>query len=484
MTDSINTANMARLLSSRLYKKSLYPVYMALSAGLLSTLSLNAQAATAQQTQQAQITAATAPLPNSSAALSVADSDDGIIAIVNDSAILKSDLIAAVQQAKQGIQASGGTLPPNDQLNKEVLNGLILRELQLNLIQRAGIRPNPEAVNQQLQAIAQAQGFNSLSQLQQRLDAERSGSYALLRQQIIENEALQALQQRQIAGRVRITDQDIDAYLTSPEAQRLEQSEYRTIHIRVPYVDDYSRITEQQRAQAMQVAQQVRTALQNTDDAAQAIDVVSNDPNITYPIELQGGDMGYHPAAGLPTDLATKITKLNVGEVAAPQITAQGIDVIKLVDKRSDNNLVIPQWHVRHILVKSDSQQSEALAEQKINDIYQQLQKGADFASLASTYSDDSGSAGRGGDLDWITEGDTVGPFEAAMKSTPVGSYSKPFKSQFGWHILQVEDTRQKDVSEQYRRNLAREAIFQRLAPQAQEDWLQELKANAYIKII
>lgn len=451
----------------------------AIGIGLLTSLCLSTQAVAAASSQTN---------PNYSSqptnTLSVVDSTDGIIAIVNDSAILKSDLAQAVQQAKRNIQAAGGRLPSNDRLNQEVLNGLILRELQLDLIKRAGIRPNPEAVNQQLQAIAQSQGFSSLSELQQQLDANQPGGYAALRQGVIENESLKALQQRQVASRVRITDQDIDAYLASPEAQSLEQSEYRTIHIRVPYLDDYSRISEQQREQAMQVAQLVSNALQNTDDANQAITQIANDTNIDYPVDIQGGDMGYHPAAGLPTELAKTITSLKVGEVAKPQATPQGIDVIKLVDKRSDDRLIIPQWHVRHVLVKSNPQQNQALAEQKINDIYQQLQQGADFASVAATYSDDTGSAGRGGDLDWITEGDTVPAFESVMKSTPVGSISQPFKSPFGWHILKVEDTRDNDVSEQYRRNLAREAIFQRLAPQAQEDWLQELKANAYIKVM
>lgn len=124
------------------------------------------------------------------------------------------------------------------------------------------------------------------------------------------------------------------------------------------------------------------------------------------------------------------------------------------------------------------------MAEQKINDLYEQLRKGADFASLASTYSDDPGSAGRGGDLDWVGEEQMIGPFETTMKNTAVGDYSAPFKTQFGWHILKVEGKREQDVSDEYRRNMARQALYQRLAPQAKEDWLQELQAGAYIQIL
>ena len=125
-----------------------------------------------------------------------------------------------------------------------------------------------------------------------------------------------------------------------------------------------------------------------------------------------------------------------------------------------------------------------ALAQQKINDLYEQLRQGADFANLASTYSDDPGSAGRGGDLNWVGEGEMVGEFEAVMKNTTVGDYSAPFRSQFGWHILKVDDKRQQDISNEYRRDLARQALYQRLAPQATEDWLQELRAGAYIQVI
>ena len=145
--------------------------------------------------------------------------------------------------------------------------------------------------------------------------------------------------------------------------------------------------------------------------------------------------------------------------------------------------MIIPQWRVRHILVKPDSIQGSAIAEQEINDLYEQLRRDADFASLASTYSDDTGSAGRGGNLDWVSEGQMVPEFEAMMKRTAVGDYSTPFQSQYGWHILQVEDTRQQDVSDTVRRNMAREVVDQRLAPQAQEDWLQELRASSYVQI-
>jgi peptidyl-prolyl cis-trans isomerase SurA len=450
---------------------------MGMSAGLV--LSLNAQAATVKPaTVQAD---AKAMSQNSSARLTPANSTDGIIALVNDNAILKSDLIDAVNQTQAQAQAAGAPIANSAQLQSEILNALILREIQLSLVNRVGLKPDEAAINQRLTQIAQSEGLDSLAALQQRLDASQAGSYASLRSQLIEDSAIQSLQQRQITNLVRISEQDIDAFLASPEAKRLNQSEYQTIHVRVPYMDDYSRLSQAQRDEALEVAKALRNRLLAPNvDVAAAVAATQG----SYPIPLQGGDMGFHKAAALPTELSSEITKLDVGAVSEPLVTPEGIDIIKLANKKASDTMIIPQWHTRHILVKVDELQTNALAEQKINDLYDQLRKGTGFSGLAATYSDDPGSAGRGGDLDWVSEEDMIGPFEAVMKNTAVGDYSAPFKTQFGWHILKLEGKRQHDVSDQYRRNMARQALYQRLAPQAKEDWLQELRASAYIQVL
>ena len=451
-------------------------VLLSMSASLALTLSAHAATVKPPVGQ----TASTAE-QNSSNRLTPGNSTDGIIALVNENAILKSELVDAIVQTQARAQAAGENLPNSAQLQSDVLNALILRELQLSMIKRVGLNPDEAAINQRLGQIAQSEGLNSLSELQQRLDAAQPGSYAALRAQLIEEASIQALQQRQISSRVRISEQDIDAFLASPEAKRLNQSEYQTIHVRVPYIDDYSRLSEEQRKAALKVAEDLRTRLLAPNvNVAEAVAATQS----SYPIPLQGGDMGFHKAASLPTELSTEITKLEVGAVSAPLVTPEGIDIIKLADKKESDKMLIPQWHTRHILVKVDELQTDALAEQKINDLYSQLRNGADFAALASTYSDDPGSAGRGGDLDWVSAEDMVGPFDAVMKNTTVGDYSAPFKTQFGWHILKVEGKREQDVSTQYRRNMARQALYQRLAPQAKEDWLQELRAGAYIQIL
>ncbi|PNK61933.1 peptidylprolyl isomerase [Psychrobacter sp. FDAARGOS_221] len=415
--------------------------------------------------------------------ISVLESSNGIVAIANDTPILKSQLLSAMATAQARIQASGQPMPNQQRLQNEVLNNLILRQLQLDMVKRAGIRADADVVDQSLANIAQSQGMSSLAELQQNLDARRPGSYAALRAQVAEEEALKILQQRQVSNRVRITEQDIDAFLASPEAKRLQTAEYRTIHIRIPFSDDFSRISDSEKQKAIQIAEQTQALLSTTDDVDAVLEQLSNGIAKDYATPIQGGDMGYHQASGLPTDIANQITQLDTGDITKPQVTPAGIDVVKLVDIRNVDNMIVPQWKVRHILIKNDEINNEALAEQQINDLYEQLRRDADFVSLAATYSDDPGSAGRGGSLDWVAKGQMVPEFEQVMLKTPVGDFSIPFKSQFGWHILKVEDTREKDVSDTVKRNLAQEALFQRLAPQAQEDWLQELRANAFVQV-
>lgn len=404
---------------------------------------------------------------------------DGIVALVNDEIILQSELDAAktalASQYKAQKRAVNQAL-----LSSEALDILISRKLQLGIIKRANVTPNETIINRQLLQIAESQGFNSLGAFQQSLDKKQKGSYAALRNELIEEAALSALWQNQMANRIKVSSSEIDAFLASPEGKTLNQDEFRTTHIRVPFVDNASRLTNSQRQEAVKIAERLIVALKNGEPLQQAMRTAKGD----YPLELQGADTGYHRPSGLPKEVSSVITGMKVGDISSPIMTTEGIDVIMLTDKRTGGAVILPEWHTSHILVKVDSLQSPTIAEQKINDIYRQLQQGANFETLAATYSDDTVSANQNGSLDWVSEGQMVPEFEKVMKNTIKGDYSTPFVTQFGYHILKVNDTRRRDVSEQSRRLAAEEILLSRLAPQAQEDWIQELRAAAYIKIL
>ena len=411
--------------------------------------------------------------------LSVNDSTDGIVAQVNNEVILKSELIAAIIAMDTDYRQKGVNLP-SERLQNEALDALIMHRLQIGIINRSNVSPNENAINAQLLQIAKTQGFNSLQELQMALDSRQAGSYAALREQLIEEAALQALWQHQIRNRVYISEHEIDAFLASPEANSLKQEEYSITHVRVPYIDAYARLSDDQKQSAHDTALRVKSALENS----QTLEFAMNSARQNYPKELQGANIDHISISRLPTELASSIVALSKGQVTNPIATETGVDVIKLVDKRTNDTVLIPEWQTSHILIGINNNQSEELARHKIEEIYKNLQQGADFAELAATYSEDTGSAVQRGSLGWVPEAVMVPEFEAVMKNTQKGDYSTPFRTQFGWHILKVDDTRTRDVTTQHRRNLAREALFNRLAPQAQEDWLQELRAAAYIKIM
>lgn len=407
---------------------------------------------------------------------------DGVIAIVNDTPILRSQLDRAVAQASAQLQAQNKTVPPAQQLYPQVLDQLITKQIQLDIIKRQGLQAEENAVNAALTNLAQQNGVASLAEFQQKLDAQRVGSYQALRQKVSEDLAIQTLQQQQLSSRIKISDQDVDNFLKSPESNALEKSQYRTLHIRVPFVADAAgKTSDKQKKQALTVATQIAKNLQ-AENAN--IEQIMTDAQTNYNAQIQGGDMGYHVAAELPTELSKNITALEVGQVTNPIATAEGYNVIKLVDKRGGQQKIIDQWHTRHILISPSTALPADMAKQQIDTIYEKLRQGEDFATLASTYSKDPGSASNGGDLGWVSEGDMVPSFEAMMKKTSVNDYSVPFQSQFGWHILKIDEKRQKDVSDVYRKNMAREILYQRMAPQALDDWMQDLRAQAYVKIM
>ena len=407
---------------------------------------------------------------------------DGVIAIVNDTPILRSQLDRAVAQASAQLQAQNKPVPPAQQLYPQVLDQLITKQIQLDLIKRQGLQAEENAVNAALTNLAQQNGVASLAEFQQKLDAQRAGSYQALRQKVSEDLAIQTLQQQQLASRIKISDQDVDNFLKSPESNALEKSQYRTLHIRVPFVADAAgKTSDKQKKQALTVATQIAKNLQ-AENAN--IEQIMTDAQANYNAQIQGGDMGYHVAAELPTELSKNITALEVGQVTNPIATAEGYNVIKLVDKRGGQQKIIDQWHTRHILISPSTALPADMAKQQIDTIYEKLRQGEDFATLASTYSKDPGSASNGGDLGWVSEGDMVPSFEAMMKKTSVNDYSVPFQTQFGWHIVKVDEKRQKDVSDVYRKNMAREILYQRMAPQALDDWMQDLRAQAYVKIM
>jgi peptidyl-prolyl cis-trans isomerase SurA len=372
---------------------------------------------------------------------------DHVVASVDDSIILSSDVEQALVNAKAQITAHKQTLPSDEMLRADVIRQLILRKIQLGIIARNGSSIDEKTLNAAISNIAQQQGAPSLEAFQSKLDTIKPNGYSIFRQQILDDLNIQQLQQQRVSNRIKITDKDVDNFLSSPQSAEALKTEYNFNVIQVALAN---RNNPQDVAKATAYANEVLAQLR----AGKSIESLMS----TYPIK--GGEQGWHKSDELPTPFVEALSSL-----------------------KRNAGAMVHQYHVRHILVKTNEVMNSADAKLKIDDIYNKIKLGASFADMAKSYSDDPGSAQNGGDLNWVSTGEMVPVFEEQMLHTPIGQLSKPFQSSYGWHILQVEAERDEDMTQQYRRNAAKQALYERQYPVELDNWLREIRATAYIKL-
>lgn len=399
---------------------------------------------------------------------------DKVAVVVDDSVILQSEIDKRIADIVFQFSQRKAALPPEEILRKQIIEQLILENLQMNLAGRAGIRIDDAEINAALTDIAQKNGV-TLAAFQQKLDATPNGSYAEVREQIKRELMISKLRQRRLQDRIRITEQDVQNFLRSPSGQAELASEYRIGHILINLPDE---ATPKDIAAAEEKIKKVQADLAAGKDFAQTAATYSNAETA-----LKGGDLGWRKVGELPTLFADQVEKLKVGEVAGPFRTPGGFHLIKLQGQRGGKELRVQQWQVEHILIKPSEILSSEDAKQKLEDIRTKILKGKKFADEARIHSDDPGSARQGGSLGWVAAGDMVPEFDKVMRSLPEKQLSEVFQSSFGWHILQVTGTREQDVGEQYRANLARQALYSREYDEELANWLRELRNDAFVEM-
>ncbi len=396
---------------------------------------------------------------------------DRISAVVDDDIIMQSELDERVNVVKT--QSKGMRLPPNDILKQQVLERLIVESIQLQMAERSGIRVSDQQLNQTIETIAKQNGM-SLRQFQKAL--EKDGvPYAQAREQIRRERVISEVQRYRVGSKIQISEQDIDGFLNSARGQSATQEEYRLGHILIQVP---SQANKSQLKNAQDKAKKLVKELRNGGDFAQTAIANSEGRNA-----LKGGDLGWRKEGELPSLFADIVPSLKKGGISDPIRSASGFHIIKIVDKRGGDQQLVRQTRARHILIQETTIRNAKQSEKLINELYQRVQKGEDFAKLAKEFSDDPGSKVSGGDLNWINDGDMVPAFEKTMKATKKGQTSKPFKSRFGWHILQVTDYRQKDMGEEVQRNQARQLLYSRRFEEELPIWLRQIRADAYVEI-
>nr|WP_298410746.1 peptidylprolyl isomerase [uncultured Halomonas sp.] len=396
---------------------------------------------------------------------------DRIVAVVNDDAIMASELQDRVTQARSQLASRNIAVPDEAALRNQVLERMIVEQIQLQMAEEANLSVDDTELNRAVRSIAQNNGM-SLDQFADTLEADGL-SLAVVREQVRREMMMRDLQQRRVASGIKVSDREVQRYLEQQSGS--DNTRYRLGHILIGLPQSPS---PQQVQTAQTEAEALYQQLQSGADFAELAAAQSDGSNA-----LEGGDMGWRPAAEIPAVFAEVIPQLGVGQVSEPIRSPNGFHLIKLQarDDGSQLQAVVNEQRVRHILIETNptqnAQQAEALAEQA----RQRIASGQDFARVAQEVSDDRGSALNGGDLGWVRPGQMVPGFEEAMTSLPVGEISQPVRSRFGYHLIEVLERRQQDVTNEAQRNQIRDTLFQRKANDELETWMQQIRSEAYV---
>ncbi|HET6906337.1 MAG TPA: peptidylprolyl isomerase [Rhodanobacteraceae bacterium] len=424
-------------------------------------------AAGAAGTASAQLLSADSPPAQQDASL------DRIVAVVNDGVILQSELDQAVASVQHQYASHPEQLPPPDVLQKQVLERLIMNKLQVQRAQDNGLRVSDDELDAAVATVAK-QNNMTVPQLQQAMQ-QQGVDYTAFRGNLRDQLLIQRLRQQVMQSSAQVSDAEIDNMLANP-AFKAGEVHLAHIDIALPDGADAAAIAAGE-AKAAKVESDLKSG---KDFAAEAISS-SNASDA-----LEGGDLGWHRVDELPPAFAAQIEKMQPGEVSQPLRTPGGFTIIKVVEKRgADAKQIVTEYHARHIMIKPNALVSEQDAQDKINAIYHQIvDDHKDFATLAKKDSDDTTTANLGGDMGWFMHddwGSDIGNLVATMQP---GQVSQPFKSQDGsWHLIQLVGTRQADKTQDIQREQARQAIAARKASDAYDQFLRDMRSDAYIDI-
>lgn len=398
---------------------------------------------------------------------------DRVVAIVDEDVVLESELNQRKAAIMERLRGQYQQLPPEDVINKQILEQLILERIQISLAKRYEVTVSEADIDSAIQNILQK---NNIAQAQLEQDLQRQGlTMDGLRKQLRDELLINNLQGGIVNNRIKITPQDIDNFLASSDGKYATSPDFHIGHILIAVSSSADSDTL---AAAEQQANEVYANLQAGADFAQTAMRYSNDQ-----AALQGGDIGWRKLAQLPELFGNHMMDLPVGQVTKPFRSGAGFHLLKNIEQRGGGAKYIEQTHARHILVKTSEIMNDQQARQKLLQLKQRLDKGEDFAALARANSEDPGSMLSGGDLGWSSPGSFVPEFEKAMAATPINGITQPFKSQFGWHILQVLERRQEDMGEKMKRNQAANVLRSRRFEEELRLWMSQIREEAYVEI-
>jgi peptidyl-prolyl cis-trans isomerase SurA len=398
---------------------------------------------------------------------------DRIVAIVDQTVVTEQELESRIATVTAQLKKQGTELPAENILRKQILERLITDTLQIQYAAQTGLKVDDNQLDKTIERIAE-QNQMTLTEFSEAL-AKDGVSMRKFRSDIRNEITIARLREREVDGRVNVTESEIDNFLTSQAANTENQDEFEISHILIRTPEEGA--TEDVQKAKAKVDAAVKE-LNNGKSFAEVSASFSDAPNA-----LEGGKLGWKSGTQMPALFLDALKTMQVGEVSQPLRSPNGFHVLKLTNKRGGNSpLVIQQTHSRHILIKLSEIMSEKEGKQKMDNIKERLDNGEKFEALARQYSEDS-TASNGGDLGWINPGDTVPQFEKAMNELKDNQISQPVRTQFGWHVIQVIERRSQDMSKEAARLKARQEIRAKKADEAYQDWIRELRDRAYVEL-
>ncbi len=398
---------------------------------------------------------------------------DRIVAVVNDEVITRNDLTERVDLATAQLARQGTPAPARPLLERQLLERMIADRAQMQFAKESGLRVDDVELNRAIDRIAED---NKISTAQLRASLDKDGvPFTKFREDIRGQIIMARLREREVDDKIVITESEIDNLLANPQQQAAGADEFNVSHILVRVPENAS---PDQIKGRLERAEQALAQLKSGTDFRQIAATFSESPDA-----LQGGSMGWRDGERLPTLFFDALRTMQAGELSSVLRSPNGFHILKLDQRRGGQGpVMVQQTNARHILIKASELVSDNEARNRLRNLKERLENKTDFAQLARANSEDT-SASKGGDLGWISPGDTVPEFERAMNALQPGQISEPVRSPFGWHLIQVVERRSADMSKERRRLTARQALRERKSEEAYEEWVRQLRDRAFVEV-
>lgn len=398
---------------------------------------------------------------------------DRVVAVVGEEALMETELQERMQLVRSQISEQGLRVPPDEVLRDQVMERLVVDTIQLQLADQAGLRIDEQTLSGTLDRIARQNNMN-LNQFRRAIESEGT-SFDAFREQIRQEMLISQVRQRRVGQRIQISEQEIDNYLASPEALEEEGREFRVAHILISVPDSPS---PEEVAAAQEKAEDLLAEIRSGENFQEmAISASAGDQ------AFSGGDLGWRSALALPSLFADRVVTLQEGETVGPIRSPSGFHLIQLLETRGGSEHLVKQTRARHLLLTPNALRDEEATQSLILQMRERIEQGESLASLAREHSDDRGTRQSGGSLGWVSPGEMVPAFEEAMQELEAGEVSQPVQSRFGWHLIEVEDRRQADMTASMRRQQVQQLLSERRFEEEVQNWLREIRDSTWVEI-